>query len=462
MLRTSIAVLLLFSLACGACNNAEPVARPVAAVIASNSNAPPSSPAPNPFVAVTPPAPPAPGDAGRLPRGAALYFAAHLDILDTLAESVPEAKKSRDSLAKALGSQTLATALAPLGVSGDRPLLVAMVSPTEAVLRKGMEEALKNPRKPTDAQFALGSFIRILIPLKPGAEPSQFVEKIASMEREPEVERCPGAPSCAVVGGDGLVALIRTVGGVISVRTRPGSLEVDQYTPFLPYGTDAKALLGMPSIANMPLGGPEPTRCSRFDPTQAASLCVDPDRTAVFGLAAGYGMSMGSVLMSPGNIDDEQRIRVLSAGKQEAERNIELANPVKRLLDDGTMTFTRKGNSLHAVASWSLTALSKPAVEKAFAKPVCAVGKAFVSDVLPKLSQAFGDPGPDFVRPKERTAHVKDAGWTAIPIITSRSWPNFLAGMLTEVSPQAAELVGQGRVCVVVRNERLEIETGGR
>ena len=85
-----------------------------------------------------------------------------------------------------------------------------------------------------------------------------------------------------------------------------------------------------------------------------------------------------------------------------------------------------------------------------------------MSDVLPKLSQAFGDPGPDFARPKERITHVKEAGWTAIPIITSRIWPNFLAGMLTEFGPQAAELLGQGKVCVVVRNERLEIETGGR
>jgi hypothetical protein len=440
----------LFAL--GACGSSEPAVGPATSAPAPSATI--SAPGPAPA------APAAPGDAGRLPRGAAVYVSVRLPMIDDLMGALPDLQRDRDRLLKQLGAPSIAAALSSLGVASDRPLLAAMLSPDEAAVRAGMEEALKDPTKTSEAQLALGSTIRVLLPLSPGADPSRLVDRLAGMEREPTVERCPASPSCQTAGGDGLVALIRTVGGIVSVRVRGDTAEIDQYTPYIPYGTDPEALTGLRAFAAAPLGGPEPPRCARFDPAAAASLCVDADRTAVLGMAQGFGIGMLSGLRAPKTIEEDQRLRVLQEGKREGNRNIELATPRRRLLDDGTMTFKRVNDKVHSTATWALTPESKPALEKALAKPTCAAGAAFTREVLPKLAAAFGDPGPDYARPKERFEHMKEAGWMSFPILFSRTWPNMLSWIMAEHSAKLTPILGTGKVCAVVRDGRLEIESG--
>lgn len=434
-----------------ACGPSEPGVGPAPSVALPTATSTPPAAAPEA---------PAPVDAARLPRGAAVYFAARIGALDDLARSLPEMSRGRDRLLGQLGAKSLAEVLAAAGVAKDRPLLGAMLSPDEPAVRKAMAGALKDPTKPSPSQMELGSLLRVIVPLEPGAQVSHLVDRLARMEREPTVERCPASPSCREAGGEGLVALIRTVGGIVSVRARGAIAEIDQYTPFLPDGTDPAAVRGLAVMASAPIGGPEPGRCSRFDPAAEASLCVDADRTAVFGVATGYGLAMGAVLLSSGNIDMAQRLRVLEQGKQEADRNLELAAPKRRLVDDGTMVFRRDGERLSAVATWALTPESKPALEQAFAKPTCAAGQGFTSDVLPKLRKAFGDPGPDFAAPKVRLEHLKEAGWTGFPIVMSRIWPNFLPALMAELAPKVTELLGPGQVCAVVKDGRFELQSG--
>jgi len=401
-----------------------------------------------------------------LPKGAALYASVKLEMLDRTAGSLPEIERSSKRLSKALGGSSLSAALASLGVAGDRPILIAILPGSAARSRKAVEKAKILPVIPPGTEAGLGSGMRVILPLSPGADASRFVEPLKSMVSEPVVDNCPGAASCERIGGEGLVAVIRGLSAGYTLRKRGDALEIDQYAALVEDGTHPSALLAMKALAASPLGGPEAPHCSRFDPSALASLCIDPDRMAELGVVQGLGIGLGAIAVDPvepssAEITQEQRLRLLEQSALEANRNEELAHPARRLLDDGTLVVTRSGGRERSTASFALTPASSASISQAFAAPVCAEGPAFVGEVLPKLLDAFGDPGPDFADPKAVVEHIKEAGWSALPIVLGRIWPNVLAKQGKEYRDKLELMLSGTKVCAKVKDGRLEIESEG-
>ena len=222
--------------------------------------------------------------------------------------------------------------------------------------------------------------------------------------------------------------------------------------PLLVDPSHDSALLALRALATAPAGGPEPPRCARLDPGALASLCIDADRMAELGAANGYGLTVGAV--AGASISGQARTKILQAG-----RNLELAAPSRRLLDDGTFTLVTGSSGLRLRGTWALTAASRLGVENAFRAEVCVDGQRVGTELLPTLQQAFGDPGPDFAKPERQVERVWEAGWAAYPIVLARAWPNFLPAVLPTLGPTAPELARAGRTCARVAQSRLELES---
>jgi len=295
-----------------------------------------------------------------------------------------------------------------------------------------------------------------VIPLGPSPRPAIDLDLLGRLLRAKQVDKCPGAEACAQVGGPDLVGVVRGRGTIASVRVKGDAAEIDLVRLYLSESTAPEALLALQAAASIPTGGPEPQRCTRLDLGALGSMCIDADRMAELGLASGYAMTAGA-LMTQG-ISEDQRARIAEAGKEESHRNIELANPARRVLDDGTLSVSAATAGLRVQGSWAITSAAQPGIEAAFAKETCAAGKAIGTELLPKLRQAFGDPGPDFAKPATRLKHVKEAGWAAFPILFARTWPNFVPWAVSELVPSSPELASAERSCVRVRDGRLEIE----
>jgi hypothetical protein len=400
-----------------------------------------------------------PASLGQLPVGAAIYASVRTGAIDSVLDQIPDAEHVRVAITAKLGDRgRISDVLAKLGVSSERPVLIAAL-PADAVKARQVIDLMMAGKTPParGSEPALASAFRIVVPLSGDAGASFDQNVVRELLDAKQLERCPGAEVCQKVGGADLAGILRGSELAAAIHIRPGVAEIDLVRPLLVDTAHASTLLALRTLSAVRLGGPEAPRCARLDTTALASLCIDADRMAELGAASGYGLTVAAV--AGANLSRDMRRKIAEQGRTEAGRNLELAAPKRRLLDDGTLTLWSMGKELRAKASWALTPASQAGIEAAFPAEVCVDGSAVGSQLLPKLRSAFGDPGPDFANPEERLRHIWEAGWAAYPILVARTWPSFLPAVLTKLGPSAPELARAGRTCARVKQGRLELES---
>jgi hypothetical protein len=455
--------LLIAALGLCACTATAPApALPASAASAVSVATPPTTavpPAPTGTATAVVAAPALPVTLASLPAGAALYGAARTPVVDAVLDLVPEAEQLRGEIARKLGGQgRVADVLGGLGVAADRPLLVAVLPPDMAKARHMIDTAIAGKKVTVSAtEPALSTAIRVVVPLVAGRGTPFDPAAVGRLLDMRQVERCPGAEVCQRLDTPDLVAVITGRELVAAVRVRGDQAEIDLVRPLLVDASQGSTLLALRALAMRPTAGPEPPRCARLDPAALGWLCIDADRMAELGVSTGYGLTVAAV--AGASIPAAERKKIMEVGRTEAGRNLELAAPKRRLLDDGTVSILPSSAGLRLRASWALTAESRPALEAAFSTEACSEGGAVGSDLLPKLAHAFGDPGPDFVKPDESAQHILEAGWAGYPIVLARTWPNFLASALNKLGPSAPELARAGRTCARVAGGRLELDS---
>jgi hypothetical protein len=202
-------------------------------------------------------------------------------------------------------------------------------------------------------------------------------------------------------------------------------------------------------------GAPE-GRCTKLNADADLSLCVDGDRAGEMGAATGLLTTFSAV--AGGSIDQEQGALIAKQGKVESLRNIELANPKRRLLDDGTVSVTLSAKGFEAQGSWAFSKETKPASKGAEAER-CVSLDGVMKTLLPELLTRMGDLGDDFKKPEERYIHLREAGWGGWLVLFARTWPNFLGGL--KDGAFAIGRVPVNKVCMSTSAERLELRIEG-
>ncbi|MCC6524960.1 MAG: hypothetical protein IT373_20050 [Polyangiaceae bacterium] len=407
------------------------------------------------------PAPPstAPADLAALPRDAAFYGWARPAALDALAALVPDGPEMRAELTAWLGRQgTLAAALATFGVAAGEAVYFAVLPPAVKRARAHLDALIAGapPSEPRADEPAVAALVRLRTRPRPGADLVGALERTLAAAPDVHVVRCPGsgAASGCPAGIPGLVAAATARHLALALRLRDGWAELDLALPPYTPGSDPSVARALVAFAGAPGGGPAPERCA-VAPSAGAALCIDADRTAELGAAVGWGKT-AYVVMTVG-VPPAQRRLLLEAGRDEAARNLELAAPARRLLDDGSVALTATPGMPGATvrASWTLAPPARAAVEAAFGTERCADGAGAASALFVPLLAAFGDPGPDYARPRERLEHMKEAGWTAYPIAFARIWPNLVRDDAT--LHQLLPVGDARRTCLRTADGRLEL-----
>jgi hypothetical protein len=169
----------------------------------------------------------------------------------------------------------------------------------------------------------------------------------------------------------------------------------------------------------------------------------------------GWGLTVKAT--SGAGVDAEMRKKLLEEGNKESLRNLELAAPQRKLLDDGTVIIVGEPAGIRATMSWALTESSR-AVGRLFEKERCAAGAEFFDTVLVQMAGVLGDRGPDYANLSEKMMHVREAGFAAYPILAARTWPNFMAPDLLKgidrKDPRLAKVVNS---CARTKDGRLEV-----
>jgi hypothetical protein len=229
-------------------------------------------------------------------------------------------------------------------------------------------------------------------------------------------------------------------------------LRLDVAQPLYVTGRDPAILRTLAGFYPM-AGGPPATSCSAFDAAALASACVDAERSGDLGTVLAYrGMVRA---LSGSEVRPEQRRALAKQGRAEAEQNLALAKPSRRLLDDGTWVV----DADRVRASWASTELSRAGLEKAFSNPTCVASSQNFEPLLQALVQGFGDPGPEFADPKQTLRRFQEAGWGAWLVALGRTWPNLIMATRDWARELFESSRHSGFVCVRMVAGRLEIET---
>ncbi len=294
-----------------------------------------------------------------------------------------------------------------------------------------------------------GTFLRFVGRARAGVELVQSLEKHAK-KLNLELSRCPAAKLCAAIDGAKAVFIQREWMGAIYA-------EGDRIELELVHAPDDEARQpGLLATRHKAARGAPEGHCATLSSEADLSLCVEGDRAGDMGAATGMLTTLTSV--AGGSIDQSQRVAIAKQGKKESLRNLELAKPKRRLLDDGTLAVTLSANGFAAHASWAFTKETKPAETKPEFE-LCAPLEGVMRTLLPDVLARMGDLGDDFKAPKERLEHVREAGWGGWIVLFARTWPNFLGGMR-----DGAFTIGRvpvSRVCRVVSGDRLEHKIEG-
>ncbi len=389
-----------------------------------------------------------------LPKDAAIVGWVRPASADRLVDWATRASELRAELQKNLGFASAASLLAELGVEPGAPVAFAVVSPDRVEAEKLLDAVIK--AKDYDAVLSAhkqappnGTFLRFVGRARAGVDAVTQLEKHAKLFRL-KVSRCPAAKLCASF--DSAKAVFTQHEWIGALYTEGDKIELELVHARDHEPRQAELL----ATRRKGLRGAPDGRCSKLDAEADLSLCVDGDRAGEIGAATGMLTTLSAV--AGRSIDQDQRAEIAKQGKKESLRNVELAKPRRRLLDDGTLAITLSAKGFEARGSWAFTKDTKPTPTKPepeLCVPLDGVMKTLVPDVLARV----GDLGDDFKKPKERIEHVREAGWGGWLVLLARTWPNFLGGM-----KDGAFVTGRlpvTKVCRVVSGDRLELRLEG-
>lgn len=351
---------------------------------------------------------------------------------------------------------SVADAVEKDGIPKDRPLLLAVMPPDLERARKVIDSMQKgDPASGPDSEPAIASHMRFIIPMK-SADP-KLIDLAAMTEqfKGGKIDKCPADPLCKTIGGTDVVAVMRHPAVLGAVRIVENAARLDMVAPTFVKADHPSVALALKAAVATAGGGPEAPRCSALDPAAGASACVDADRMGELGTVMGWGKTVQAV--SSAGVDAEMKKKLLEEGNKESLRNLELAAPQRKLLDDGTVIIVGEPTGIRATMSWALTDSSR-AVGRLFEKERCAAGAEFFDTVLVQMAGVLGDRGPDYANLSEKMMHVREAGFAAYPILAARTWPNFMAPDLLKgidrKDPRLAKVVNS---CARTKDGRLEV-----
>ncbi|WP_437586275.1 hypothetical protein [Sorangium sp. So ce1000] len=418
-----------------------------------------------PGAAAPEPPPPSTEQIARLPPGAAIYASLRNSDLDVAVRELPQIATLLVEANRALGGQDPPdVTLAKAGVDPRRPLLGAVVSAPEKSARAVVDAMAKGVsgnalEKVVRGHAADATRVRLLVPLVSGADPRRALAAVIdALTGGAPLDACPGSTRCA--GFDARMPLGVAQGGpaAVAVYADGADLRLDVVLPLFVSSADPAALKQLVAFSEE-LGGPE-GRCSRFDAGPVVSVCLDLDRMGELGATDGYGKIARA--LSPRSVDPKAVPALAAQGLAEARQNLWLAAPTRRLASDGTLGVTVHGKRNRFVASWALTDASRAGVERAFAAERCAIGDAVVTELLPALRAAFGDPGKSFDDPKKVVTAFEEAGYAAYLTAAAGTWPNLLgviasalaAGPGTDPDYQTCARYDDGRLVLTAELRR--------
>ncbi|WP_437708676.1 hypothetical protein WMF45_30895 [Sorangium sp. So ce448] len=393
----------------------------------------------------------------RLPPGAAIYASLRNSALDVAVQYVPQIAEVLIEANRALGSQDPPdVTLAKAGVDPRRPILGAVVPASEKSARAVVDAMAKGASGKALEKVVLGhagdvTRVRLLVPLVSGADPRRALAGVVDvLAGGAPLEACPGAARCAGFGARAPLGVAQGGIAAVAIYADGADLRLDVVMSLFGSGADPAALKELVAFGEE-VGGPE-GRCSRFDASPVVSVCLDPERMGELGATDGYGKIARA--LSGGHVDPRVIPTIAAQGFAEARQNLWLAAPARRLAGDGTLGVTVQGKRSRFVASWALTDASRAGVERAFAAERCAAGDAAVTELLPALRAAVGDPGKGFDDRKKVVTAFEEAGWSAYLIAAAGTWPNLL-GVIASVLEQGPGTDPDYHVCASYEDGRL-------
>lgn len=393
----------------------------------------------------------------KLPPGAAVYVAVRAGELGAAVAAVPGSQVLLREVSRELGGKEGPDAiLAAAGVDLRRPILGAVVPASEKNARAVIDAVAggasgKAEEKVVRQHAAEATRVRILVPLAKGADAGRAAAALVkTIAGGTAMDACPGARACAGFGAEAPIGVAQGERAAVAAYADGADLRLDVAMPLFVPGADPAAVEALVAFRGS-RGGFE-GRCSRFDAGASASACVDAARAGDLGATTGYAMTVDA--LSGGSIEARMRREIAAVGRAEAQQNLALAAPARRLAGDGTLSLTVQGARSRILATWALTDASRPAVEKAFAAERCAAGRAVSEQLVPALREAFGDPGKGFSDPKKAIVAFKEAGWGAFPVAFAGTWPNLL-GVLSSALGKVAVVPGPLQVCARHEDGRL-------
>lgn len=405
---------------------------------------------------------PAPGELGRLPRGASTYASIRLEMLDVMAPLVPQAAAVVAALAPTAKGKKLSAAFTEMGVDPSKPILSVTLTRGLDTLKARAAEARREKTTPLVGLDGVGAFIRHELPLVAGADPKKLLPVLAAVAGpRKKVVECPAGQGCADVGGEGLIAIAVDEFGGASLRVVDGWARFDDVSPFGEgAGVAARALK---AFGAEPLGGPAPGRCARFDLAAQTSVCVDAQRTADGAAAMRLAISIGAVAsVNSVPSDTAHRTELVDLGDKNATYFTALGSPTRLILDDGTLLLSGKATQPHMVMSWSIGTAARASIEAALPAPLCSQGAGILDTGLDKLIAAFGEGGAGLPDLAAETKEYERVPANELLVLWGRTWPNFAAPMKDKLKKSLRPLFGPGKACVKVENGRLELDADVR
>jgi len=417
-----------------------------------------------------------------LPRGAGVYVAIQLEALDALVAVLPEAwalagypvdllrmgVDPRDGLMKPLESR--------FGIDSTRPIVAAWGIVEEKRARDAMgryRSALiaataDAPVAASDVETAFATeppltiYGRIVLPILRDAKPLVALELVSSLhDGFGPWTSCDPSPGCGPFEALGAAAILETDGAILVAFTETQAVSIDIIVRPFPDGADRRTTvtaLHALRAASLPSSPDEPPGCDALEPSEAAVVCIDPERVAAMGAVH----SWAGIVAALAGTRSGAALQILDIGLKEAARPIELADPEVRYLEAGRFALVGHEKAIELSARWPTTDVGQRAFEPALPKPMVVTDPALMdADILTPLSDHLSSPGHGFRNPRQLEQTILEGGWPMWPVLAGRTWPNAMSVLHGErVAPLFADLAHMGTklsVRLALTSERLEL-----
>jgi hypothetical protein len=461
----SIVLVASLGLGCGAQAHSDPTpsATPPAALVsaASSSSGAASTAVPGAVSVAEPRVDPplarvavdGPATLARLPAEAAIVGWLRPASFDGIVAWSRDVSLVRGELKEELGFATARELLVALGVEPGAPVAFGVRSPDRKAASKLLDAVGAAPNGAAVARAreqATPDALFVRWVAQPTARLdlarwASFVEPVAA-----KVQRCPEARECSGLSGDATAVILGSewIGVLYASADR---IELD-----LARGEDdsARSLRFLAAQRSAPRAAPR-GRCAKLDPEADLSLCVDAVQAAELGASTG----MLTTLAAISGVDDRKiRGDIAREGKKESLRNVELVQPRRTFVDDGTASLTLAPEGFTAELSWALVKDGVAAGERLGAEK-CFTPETLLPELTAHVTAGFGDPGADFKDLRARFDHLREAGFGGWLVLFARTWPNF--AKLAGLSRGIPAFVPIERACTRVPDGRLALRVSG-